>query len=353
MEAVQGTRDVRLATNDEERRSVASQFINAVAAMHRVPIEPFVAKGIRQPQGPHEIALAGLEAYWPLYQRNKKRPEPLIEFAVRWLRGHVPTHRTRASFIQFDSGQFLYSQGRLHALYDFEFAMIGEPLTDLATMRMRDSYEPLGEEFRQMCRQYEAASGEPLDVFALRFQNALFSTVSCMQIAGTVAAPKPGDPHDVYLEWDLALRQVLVLILAECLGIELEPPPPGPSGRGRDAVVLDMLADATGQLELSDDLQQARRKSALKLIEYLQRADELGEWLDGAERSEAAQFLGEQGARAPDLSAQLEQFVSSASPDLDVPLLRYFAAQSQRRVMAFGSTAIGKSAQHVHLPPIT
>ena len=70
--------------------------------------------------------------------------------------------------------------------------MIGDPLTDLATMRMRDSYESLGEEFRELCRHYASVTGEPIDVDALRFQNALFSTVSCMQIADRIAAPKFG-----------------------------------------------------------------------------------------------------------------------------------------------------------------
>ena len=43
-----------------------------MAAMHRLPLEPFVAKGVRLPQSADEISLAGLEAYYPLYLRNKR-----------------------------------------------------------------------------------------------------------------------------------------------------------------------------------------------------------------------------------------------------------------------------------------
>jgi aminoglycoside phosphotransferase (APT) family kinase protein len=351
MEAVPGTRDVSLAADAAERRSVARQFIEAVAAMHRLPIEPFVAKGIKRQSTPHEIALAGLDAYWPLYEKNKKGPEPLIEFAVRWLRGNVPTHRDRPSFIQFDSGQFLFEGGRLKALYDFEFAMIGEPLTDLATMRMRDSYEPLGEEFRELCRHYAAATGEPIDVGALRFQNALFSTVSCMQIAGRISTPQPGDPHDTYLEWDLALKRVLVLILAECMNIQLERPETAAARPGGSAAILNMLKDAVGQIQGADDMQGARKKSASNLIEYLLRADDLGHGLERASRDEAAPFLGA-AAEAADFEAQLESFVRAAGPEHDERLLRYFAAQVERRVQVFGPTQIGRSAQHVYLPPI-
>jgi len=351
MEAVPGTRDVSLAASAAERRSVARQFIEAVAAMHRLPTEPFVAKGIKGQSTPHEIALAGLEAYWPLYQKNKKGPEPLIEFAVRWLRTNVPTHRKRASFIQFDSGQFLFEDGKLKALYDFEFAMIGEPLTDLATMRMRDSYESLGEEFRELCRHYASVTGEALDVGALRFQNALFSTVSCMQIAGRLSAPKSGDPHDTYLEWDLALKRVLVLILAECMNIKLENPRTGAARPGGNAALVNMLADAVEQIRVSDDMQIARKKSALNLVEYLLRADELGPWLDRTSRDEAAQFLGH-AAEGPEFETQMETFVREAGKEHDERLLRYFAAQVERRVQVFGPTHIGRSAQHVYLPPI-
>jgi aminoglycoside phosphotransferase (APT) family kinase protein len=352
MAAVPGTRDVSLAANAEERRFVARQFIEAVVAMHRLPIEPFVAKGIKRPNNPHEIALAGLEAYWPLYEKNKKGPEPLIEFAVRWLRGNVPTHRDRPSFIQFDSGQYLFEGNRLTTLYDFEFGMIGEPLTDLATMRMRDSYEPLGDEFRELCRHYAKVTGEPIDVRALRFQNALFSTVSCMQIAGRIAAPKPGDPHQVYLEWDLALKRVLVLILAECMNIQLQPPQSGVARPAGGATMLNMLKDAVAQIQVADDMQVARKTAALDLVECLLRADEFGGWLDRTSRDEAVAFLGATAVEGPDFDLHLESFVQAAGPDQDEQLLRYFANQVERRVQVFGPTQIGRSAQHVYLPPI-
>jgi aminoglycoside phosphotransferase (APT) family kinase protein len=352
MQAVRGTRDVSTAADDAQRRSISRQFIGSIAAMHNLPIAPFVARGLKEPKTPQEIALAGLDAYWPLYERNKHGPEPLIEFAVRWLRTNVPTHRTKASFIQFDCGQFLFEDGRVTSLYDFEFAMIGESMTDLATMRMRDSYEPLGAPFSEICRNYAAARGEPVDVGALRFQNALFSTVSCMQIAGRVSAPSAGDPHDTYLEWDIALKRVLVLILAECMNVKIELPKLAPSPPGGNLAALNMLKDAVEQIKVSEDMQAARKTSALNLVEYLLRADELGAWLDRTSREEAVQFIGADAVQGDQFAAKLERFVQSAGPEYDERLLRYFAAQAERRVLVFGPTRIGRSAQHVYLPPI-
>src|SRR3546814_17601595 len=76
--------------------------------MHRLPLEPFVARGLTLPEGADEIALAGLHAYYPMYARRKTGPQPLVEFAIGWLKRNVPKHRTRPSFAHFDAGQFLF-----------------------------------------------------------------------------------------------------------------------------------------------------------------------------------------------------------------------------------------------------
>jgi hypothetical protein len=89
----------------------------------------------------------------------------------------------------------------------------------------------------------------------------------------------------------------------------------------------------------------------LNLVEYLLRADDWGRELDRASRDEAAQFLGS-AVEGPDFDVQLEIFARSAGPEQDKKLLRYFAAQVERRVQVFGPTHIGRSAQHVYLPPI-
>jgi len=138
MELVPGSRDVSNAKDDAERQQVSRQWVEAMARMHQLPLQAFVEQGIELPHSAEDITLAGLRAYYPLYARNKTRAQPLAEFALGWLRRNVPQHRTRPGFVQYDSGQFLFENGQVHGLYDFEFAMIGDPLADLASARMRD-----------------------------------------------------------------------------------------------------------------------------------------------------------------------------------------------------------------------
>ena len=352
METVPGTRDVSTAASDEERRSIARQYIDAIARMHQLPLEAFAARGIDIPQGAEDIALAGLNAYLPLYNRHKKKPEPLIEFAVRWLRANIPAHRTKPSFIAFDAGQFLFENGKLTCLYDFEFAMVGDALTDLATMSMRQSVEHMGDDIGPLCQYYAEVTGEPLDIKVMRYHHALFATVACMQFVGSIGNPQPGDPHDVYTEWDLALRRSLINIMAENLGVTVEKPARVIAPATVNAALMKMLDDAVKQIGAADDVQEASKFAALRLTEYIAKVDQYGPELERIDREEAQAILGRRYDDPAQLEEQLEAFVRSAGPEHNQQLMRFFASQIERRVQVYGDTAIGESASHVKLEPV-
>lgn len=352
MELVPGTRDVNAAQNKAQRSSVARQWVRSMAAMHQLPLPPFLEMGIRAQHGVDDIALAGLQAYYPLYERNKTRAQPLAEFALGWLRRNVPQHRTRAAFVQYDSGQFLFEDGQVNALYDFEFALIGDPLADLASARMRDNYEPLGESFSELYRYYQQLTGEAPEPDVVRFHTVLFSTVSTLQFSSTVATPQPGDPHDTYLEFDLALRRVVVHALAEAMGVPIQAPPQTLHSQGPNHALLAMLKDALGQLAIADPFQQSKLGAVNKLVEYLGCADAMTLTLQAQDQREAEALLGRRFDDPHQLDTALEAFVAEAGAQYDRPLLQLFMSQIERRVQVFGKTAIGGSASHIDLPAI-
>lgn len=348
MEAIDGIRDMS-AVDAAGRERMGREYIAQVVAMHRLPIEPFVAEGILPPA---EVSLAGLEAYLPLYAKAKYRPEPLIEFALALIRRNAPRDRMRPSFIQFDSGQFLHADGRITGLYDFEFGMIGDPMTDLATMRMRESYEPLGAPLAALIGYYEEISGEPVDHAAVRFQTLLFSTVALMQIAGVVAAPQPGGPHAVYLEWDVSLRQMLMLCLQETFDIAPAdaPAPAGEAGTPSTALIR-MLDDALSRIPAEGEMQVAQKKAATDLVECLVRMDRMGPDLQRCNLEEIERLLGRRFADRAQADAALEAFVQSAGPEHDAALMRLFQVQEARRMALYGPTEVGGSARRVYLAP--
>jgi len=240
----------------------------------------------------------------------------------------------------------------LNALYDFEFAMIGDPLADLASARMRDNYEPLGDTFSDLYRYYQDVTGERPEPDVVRFHTALFSTVSAMQFSCTVATPQPGDPHDTYTEFDIALRRVVVHALAEAMGVPLETPALDIATQGPNTALLMMLEDAVAQVKVGDEFQQSKLKSVSKLVEYLVKGDAMTLRLQALEQADAEALLGRTFDHYSEIDAALEDFVRSAGPEYDEPLLKLFMKHIERRVLVFGGTAIGGSASHIDLPPI-
>lgn len=351
MDAVPGSRNMAEAVSDEERSAIAREYMAEVAAMHRLPVEPFVAKGVYLPQGAEEIAMVGLDAYMPLYQRTKSRPEPMLEFVIGWLRRNAPQHRTRAAFIQFDSGQFHFRDGKITGLYDFEFSMIGDPMMDIATMRMRDSIEPLGDSFPVLCRRYEEFSGEPVDHAVVEFHTLQFATLGAMQFTGTVGVPQPGDAHSVYLEFDLALRQVMLLSMGALTGVTIAAEPPAKERIGDNAALLAKLADTVGRIETASEFEESRKDSAAKLIEWMVRSDAMGAEMRARDLADVSALLGRRFEEWPEAEAALEVYVRSAGPEQDQRLLQLFGSIEGRRLQLYGPTRIGHSAMHVRLLP--
>ncbi len=350
MDALSGTRDVA-GLSAAELAGVGRDYMAAVAAMHRLPLGPFVGAGVDLPEGAEAIALAGLTAYLPHYQRTKAKPEPLLEFAIRWLRRNVPINRIKPAFIQFDSGQFLVADGRMTGLYDFEFSMIGDAMVDLATMRMRDSVEALPGTLPDLIRLYEAFTGEPVDHHAIEYHTLQFATLGAMQFAGFVAKPVPGEPHSVYLEFDLALRQVILRSLSSLTGIRLEPPPMLPERAPDHPALVVALHDAVAQIAPATDIDASRQTMARHLVEWLGRADSLGVAAREQDIAAAGVLLGRQFTSWPGADAALEAYVLEAGPEHDAALIQLFNAVEGRNMQVFGPTAIGRSASHVKLPP--
>ncbi len=350
MESIAGTRDLSDLSADA-KSAVGREYMAAVAAMHRAPLEPFVQEaGIHLPQGAKDIALVGLRAYLPQYHRTRRRAEPFLEFVIGWLQRNVPEHRTSASFIQFDSGQFLVHEGRMTKLYDFEFGMIGDPLTDLATMGMRDTIEPLGAPLAELVRYYEEATGEPVDHAAVLFHVLQFSVLGTMQFTGTVAEPRPGDPHAVYLQFDLALRRSILLALSELAGVPLPELPPLAETRGHNAALIAKLADTVASITPATPLDEAQKGQAAELIEWISRADMAGEAVAARDLADVAAYLGRDFADWAEAEQALEAHVQAAGPEEDAGLIGLFAAIEGRRLQLFGPTSIGRAACDVILP---
>ncbi len=347
MESLPGTRAMAEEQDEEVRAAIGREYMRAIAAMHDLPLEPFVAAGVHRPSTAEDIALVGISAYMPLYQRTKVKPEPLLEFAIGWMRRNVPTDRTDARFVQFDCGQFLFDQGRLTGLYDFEFAMIADPMMDLATMFMREAVEPLGSPFEALCAEYARASGQAVDQRAVLFHTLQFATLGTMQFAGTVARGMPGDPHSIYLEWDLSLREVMVIALSKLMG---QPRPEISTLDARSgglSGLIGKIGDTLSRLNGAEPIDESAKDQVQNMVSLLERFDTVGQSARDQDLTEIGALLASDFTDLAEAEQALESHILQAGPEEDAALFPVLASMHARQLQIAAPTKIAGSAQEV------
>ena len=133
-------------TMSDERWQAMLSYMGDLAKVHAVPVTEFahIKQLSNPPQTPSDIALRATEKMYQagVYTNNI---DTTFEFLQFWLRRNVPEHRTTASFIAGDAGQFMSAGTEVLALLDFEIANIGDTHWDLACFRGRHPYENMGD----------------------------------------------------------------------------------------------------------------------------------------------------------------------------------------------------------------
>ncbi len=215
----------------DERRAVIRDYARQLGALHATPpsqlaIDPVIP----EPADSAEMVLSG----WlrsaqadALTARDRLRhPEPLLDLLVGWLHAHRPPGRGLAQLrlLHGDAGvnNFLFAGGRITALIDWELSFLGDPMSDLGNARYREALYPT-DTFADLVAEYEAATGQPVDHYAISYYTALASVVLSLGMLANVHHPRAGQPEVVARIWQDALaRCVACEAVAEAEGICLD-----------------------------------------------------------------------------------------------------------------------------------
>jgi aminoglycoside phosphotransferase (APT) family kinase protein len=318
-----GTAALAAVEDEAERQGVIDHYVEIIARMHRIDVAEAEAIGLERPTSAEQIGLGDLAHWERAFRREKRRPEPMIEFTLRWLRRNVPLHRTRAALIQSDSGQFLFERGRITALHDFELAYLGDPMAEFAGLRNRTLSEPVGD-LRRALRLYEELTGEPADLRAIDYHTVRFGLATPLSTAHLVADPPPGVELVQYLAWYLVYGRLCVEVMAHLIGQELSPIAERKAIATRHSTAHTALVAMLAPSEDPDPIRRYERATAERVARYLQRADLLGPELEEEDLDEAGAILGRRPESWSDADARLEAFVQAAGPDDDARLVHYF-----------------------------
>jgi aminoglycoside phosphotransferase (APT) family kinase protein len=118
---------------------VAQDFIRSLAYVHRIDPAALAIPSLGPVHPAKQHALERLEAI----RRRATGPDgaidPLVRLSVDWLERSVPDYDGPVVLVQGDTGpgNFLYRDGAVTAVLDWELAHWGDPMDDIAWLSLR------------------------------------------------------------------------------------------------------------------------------------------------------------------------------------------------------------------------
>lgn len=312
---------------DPAVQRMVEDYAGHLAAVHALDIAPFIDAGLSRGESPEAVALDYLRLSESHYEAED-RPDAFLRFMTGWLHRHLPLHRDRQVVLIGDAPQFFHNRQRVTAMYDLELAKLGDPIADLASIRVRDINEPIADVAAVLAR-YVAASGESIDWPTLSYYTVLLFIAVPMMTKATFRKVSPHPAYVEYLSWGMGASRAALEAIAEGEGFALDPAPPVPVKPPRDAYAWRDLVVQTGALPAGGFFRQPPSQS---LALYLQRLVESGDAIEQAELDDARDILGISDARAETLEARLDAFVEQAPSERDRDLVRYFHRRQMRRL---------------------
>ncbi|MEE4146600.1 MAG: phosphotransferase [Halieaceae bacterium] len=324
----------------DERWQAMLSYMEHLASVHAVPVSEF--SHIRQlahpPETAADIALRATERMYQagVYTRNI---DTTFEFLQLWLRRNIPRHRTTASFIAGDAGQFMSSGTEVLALLDFEIANIGDTHWDLACFRGRHPYENMGD-IPALYRRYAEVSGTEVDLPVVAYH-----TVAFLQLAG-IATKFFGDPKAIGGNWIEGLLEYASITrrayeaIAELQGIELDYDLhlPEPTVHGLEESALKKLLVDIQRLPTSRAFETWERDLLHAIPEFLLNHSRYRDWFERETMADISRFTGQSFESLSRADETMMKVIAQSRPADDAALVGMMHRRSLRLSMIIAGT---------------
>ena len=229
--------------------------------------------------------------------------DPVLRLALDWLRANVPAYDGRPVLVQGDTGpgNFMYADGKVAAIVDWELAHLGDPMDDIAWVSLRAVQEPFTD-LRTRFEEYAELSGNELDIDRIRYYRVLAEAKIMVMnhgVSHTGSADSPGGGGDLgaKLVFGQLHRRLCAEALAAVLGVELttvsfdDEIPESPDA--------ELFEEALAQIRhvvvprISDSFAAQRLKGVARVFKYLASRAERGPVYAAQELAELTELLGE------------------------------------------------------------
>ena len=324
MDLLPGSGQLTGVTDPVAQRALLDEYVGYLVQVHRIPLEEVAAAGVDVPASPVEAQLALFRRRARKFRAQKARREPLVAFGSRWAARHHPTHRDRMGLAIKDTGQFLQQGGSITGLYDLELTHVTDPQADLAGLRVRNAFEPLGD-LAGIFDRYVAVSCDPIDPAVVNFHQVVGGLAGRQAI--TRLRTQERADYVNWLTWEVAGAFSVLSAIAEELGEELDPTPPDfeevdePLG-GSVVAALDAWAAPAGEYE---------RIMTADLLGHLRLVLRRGRSLTEGYLADVESLVGFRPATLGDADGALEELVEQADPAVDTRILHLLHRCAKRQ----------------------
>ena len=294
--------------DDDERTRTAQDFMTKLAALHRLDPARLDLPAFPTPTTVPDAVRHELDELDRVLERRGGKPDPALAFALDWLRRNIPQYDAPVVLVQGDTGpgNFMYSDGRVVAVVDWELAHLGDPMDDIAWLSLRATQEPLPD-FPERLREYALLSGHAIDAQRVHYYRVMAETkLQVMSHHGPIAGDRAGsDREHSGANADVGNRMIYGVLhrrlwfeaMAAATGIELTAAEPAPHQPARDhdalyGAVLAQLRDVIVP-RTTDPLARVRAKGVARIVKYLDQVNTYGAFYDACELDDLAELLGD------------------------------------------------------------
>ncbi|HJQ15962.1 MAG TPA: phosphotransferase family protein [Allosphingosinicella sp.] len=344
-----GSAAYRALQDEAEKDSLARQCAAALAALHRIDASQLDMPAFGSHRTIHQAVRAEFDNWYEMY-RATGRQDPLIEFGRIWLDDNLPEFDGPAVLVHGDAGpgNFMFENGRLTGLIDWELSHLGDPMEDIAWMSLRSVLEPVPR-FPSCIEAYEEAGGQPVDLDRVRYHRVLVSWRICI-IRHCNASGRAGASVI-----NRALnRRLLIEAIDDVEGhapasAQPEDFEPGEYDRLFEQVLEDIRTVVVPAC--SDDGGAAEKaKDVAKAVKFMRQLYNIGPQVRQRERDAMAVLLGEPPSSLEDGRAKLADRICARSVSRDEALAFFRLSAALETQLASG--AMGRLASR-HYPPLT
>ncbi|MFA1546067.1 phosphotransferase family protein [Actinomadura chokoriensis] len=280
--------------DEEQRIRVAREFMGILAALHAV--DPRRIHPTAPDAGLRDLLTAEIDRWEALYRASASPADPLVELGLAWVRGNVPDASGPVVIVQGDTGpgNFLYEDGRVTAVLDWELAHLGDPHDDLAWVTLRAVQEPFTH-IPDRLADYAAASGRSVDLDRVRYYRVLAELRILILAHRGAGHPDPLGEVGNGLVYTTLHRRLFVEALADAIGAALESPAPmapspGANDRFYDAAIAQIKDIIVPRSE--DPFVVLRSKGLARILKYLRESERLADAKRRRELDDLESVLG-------------------------------------------------------------